>query len=58
MEKYHIVILLFVTNQAEVIMRIQTESTFRESLQVFVETCFGFFHPAFYINLFCSGIRK
>ena len=58
MEKNHIIILLFTADQTEIVMCIQTESSFGESLQVFVEACFGFFHSAFHINLFGSGIRK
>ena len=55
-EKNHIIVFLLVSNQAEIVMCIQAECSFRESLQIFVETCLGFFHPSPHINLFCGSI--
>ena len=58
MKQNHIVVFLFFADETEIIMGIQTESPFRECLQVFIETALGFFDAATSINLLGSNVSQ
>ena len=57
-EEHHIIILLLISNLAEIIMRIQAKCSFREGLQIFIKAALGFFCSATCINLFSSSIGQ